>query len=216
LCHEVGNLLAATRLSAHLLGRGPSSSETVSVCGDIEELTAQAGALLAHVRPLLSEPELESPRVAPAAVLESVARSLGERAWEAVRVEVLRPGSLPDVEFDPDAIHHLLVTLVRAACESARPNGHVRVSAAPVRGGVVFSVEDDGRIPLEEDTGPGMPQRGRALTLAVARAILAASGGHLEVAHSARRTRIEVRVPSVGPLRRPDLGPRASTLPVSR
>jgi len=67
VAHEVGNLLAAMRLSAYLL---PASEvrERARGARQIEQLAAQAGELLSQVRPLLAAMPSET-AVAPAEVL---------------------------------------------------------------------------------------------------------------------------------------------------
>lgn len=43
LCHEVGNLLAAIRLSGHVLGTDLAPGDRTGTAHDVENLAAQAG-----------------------------------------------------------------------------------------------------------------------------------------------------------------------------
>lgn len=199
LCHDVGNLLAAVRLSAHLLSTEISEAERSSLTRDVEDLAAVAGALLAQIRPLLSGATLARVRVSPAEVLLALTRALEERKPGGAALSIARGRGLPDVSVDPEALHHLLLTLVRGALEAAGPGGRVRVSAKREGRRVVVSVTDDGT-PLDLDQPRcGRMPGGRELAFRVAEAVLRRMGGRATAELRRRGTCIALFLPARSP-----------------
>jgi hypothetical protein len=100
VAHEVGNLLAAVRLSAHLLPHAAEARERARGARQIEQLAAQAGELLAQVRPLLAARPARG-AVPPSEVLDGVRGALAD-APGAERLDVrAAPRGLPDVRAAP-------------------------------------------------------------------------------------------------------------------
>ena len=197
LCHEVGNLLAAVRLTAHLDSTEIAGRDRVSASREIEDLAAQAGTLLAHVRPLLAGAGIVRVPVSPAEVLMAVSRALKESEERGAALSIARGRNLPDVRVDPDALYHLLLTLIRGAQEGAAPDGQVRVSAKHQGRRVILSVSDSGR-PLEfDEIQSGAMPRGRELTVRVADAVLRLMGGRATVEPQRRGNRIELSLPAL-------------------
>jgi signal transduction histidine kinase len=196
LCHDIGNLLAAVRLSAHLLSHDVDEAERLSVARDVEDLAALAGALLAQVRPLLAGDTLSSVRVSPAEVLTALHRALKERRAGGAELSIARGRGLPDVRIDPDAVYHLLLTLVHGALEAAGPGGRVRVSAKHQGRRVILSVADDGRQVDLEGIRHGARPRGRELAIRVADAVLRGMGGRATAELRRRGTRIDLFLPA--------------------
>lgn len=197
LCHEVGNLLAAIRLSGHLL-RGPEgAAQRERSARELESLAAQAGALLAQMRPLF-EPGSESRvRVTTGSLLASAGRAVEEEVPEGVTFRVATRRNLPDVRVDTEALHHLLVTLLLGAFETAGRGDRVRIDAEPSGRRVVVRIRDDGP-PLHHE--PARPEmlRGRELGVRLAAAVVKASGGRVRTASGVRRgNRIELWLPAV-------------------
>jgi C4-dicarboxylate-specific signal transduction histidine kinase len=181
LCHEVGNLLAATRLAAHLMANGLAGPDPAATAAEIEAEAARAGAFLGHVRPLLGVGESRRLRVPATEVLGALERSLGAAAGGPPQLAIRPPRGVPDVCVDPDALHHVLVALSLAAADVTKGRGHVNVSAARVGTRVVFTIQDDGG-PVEPGPPPGVaPRRGRPLVLAAAAAVLKGQGGSVRV-----------------------------------
>ena len=196
LCHDVGNLLAAVRLSAHLLSNDIAEADRLSVSRDIEELAALAGALLAQVRPLLAGATLSRVRVSPAEVLTALTRALEDRRRGGATLSIARGRNLPDVRVDPDALYHLLLTLVHGSLEAAAPKGRVRVSAKHQGRRVILSVIDDGRQVDLDEIRSGSTPRGRELAIRVADTVLRLMGGRAAAELRRRGTRIDLFLPA--------------------
>jgi len=190
VAHEVGNLLAAMRLSAYLLPAA-DARERARGARQIEQLAAQAGELLAQVRPLLSDSR-SGAAVAPAGVLEGVRRALAD-APGSERLDVRpAPRGLPDVRVDPDALLHALLTLVRGALEAVVDGGRVLLRAGRSGRRISFEITDTGR-PFEPAPPRTLP-RGRALAVRLAGAALRGEGGAAEARPGRRGTRVRVLV----------------------
>ncbi len=196
LCHDVGNLLAAVRLSAYLLSTDNAETDRISTSRDIEDLAALAGALLAHVRPLLAGASIVRGPVSPAEVLMALTRALKDRNIGAAALSIARGRNLPDVRVDPDALYHLLLTLVHGSL-SAAPDGQVRVSAKHLGRRVILSVSDDGRQVDLDEIRRGSTPRGRELAIRVADAVLRLMGGRASAELQRRGTRIDLFLPAM-------------------
>ncbi len=133
LCHEVGNFLAAARLSAHLIGRESDPARIRAGAEDIDTVTTQAGAIVGHLRPLLTDARDCHVHVDPSELLAAVERAVTRPAPHGPLLELRSQGDLPNVGVDADALHHLLVTLVLAAWEASPPDGRIRVAAERAR-----------------------------------------------------------------------------------
>jgi nitrogen-specific signal transduction histidine kinase len=197
LCHEVGNLLAAVRLSGHLLSNEIAERDRLSLSREIEDLAAQAGVLLAQVRPLLAGAPLARFPVSPAEVLMALCRALKERKPGDAALSIARGRNLPDVRVDPDALYHLLLLLVRGSLEAVAPDGRVRVSGRHEGRRVILSVTDDGR-PLDlDEIRSGLTPRGRELAVRVADAVLRLMGGRASAELQRRGSRIDLFLPAL-------------------
>jgi len=216
ICHEVGNLLAAARLSAHLLPR--TGEEDKGMAEALEDLAAQAGWLLSHVRPLLTDDPESRIRVSPSSVLGAVARALRHGSGAASEPEVQIPDGLPDVRVDPDALHHVLLTLVRSGREAMEGGKETIVSAQRSKGGsVVFTVFDGAARARARGGPPAAPPRGRVLALEIARALAERDGGAMTSRITSAGTVVALAFPRVParraisrkPRRRPVRGKRS-------
>jgi len=189
LAHEVGNLLAAVRLSAHLLPHAAEPRERARGARQIEHLAAQAGELLAQVRPLLATRRADT-AVAPSEVLEGVGRALAD-APGFEKLAVLEPARpLPDVRVDPDALLQALLALTRGALDAAPEGAPVTLGARRAGGRVAFEIVDTGR-PIEHPAVGALP-RGRALAVRLAAATLRRDGGGCEAVSRGGTTRVRV------------------------
>jgi C4-dicarboxylate-specific signal transduction histidine kinase len=197
VCHEVGNLLAAARLTAHLLRRGPSPREIEASSRTIEALSGRAGALIAQIRPLLEPRVKRRVRQGVTEVLDGVEHVLAERPGGA-SISIVRPARGAEVAVDPDALHHTLVVLILAACDAAGPRGRVDVSISAGAGRVIFSVRDDGP-PFAPGAPGGEVRRGRDLVLALARGFAEREGGALALRRAKRGTEVRVALVAAPP-----------------
>jgi nitrogen-specific signal transduction histidine kinase len=189
VAHEVGNLLAAVRLSAHLLPHAPEARERARGARQIEQLAAQAGEILAQLRPLLATRRRRAGSIAVEEVLEGVSRALADEPG-AERLEVKPPPrGLPDLRADADALLHVLLTLARGALESSSDDP---VTLRVRRGsrGVSFELADSGR--ALDATPRGAIPGGRALAVRLADAVLQRDGGRVEASSGRSGTRVRV------------------------
>jgi len=184
LCHEVGNLLAAARLSGHVLSYDPSPTQVANTGTAVEALAAQSGALVGLFGPLLGVSKLRRDRLSPEDLLAALPRALPDALVERVSCDC-SASELPDVSLNAHVISALLLAWVFSACEASPKEAPVRVTLSPGGEGVALRIEDRAP-PLagEEDEGP---LRGRPLLLAVAEALLEAIGGAVEVGKDVER-----------------------------
>jgi nitrogen-specific signal transduction histidine kinase len=195
LCHEIGNLLGAVRLQAHLLDEDLGRKQIALASIEIDDLSARAAALLRQMRPLLAEPAEAGGAEDPAAVVAGIEHEMAEQGVRGVRFEARVAAGVPPVAIEREVIHHLLASLLQLSCEAAKPRGHVVLQVESRPGEVTFAVEDDA-LDAEDPSGwRQQPLRGRALLCAVADLILRRRGGRLEAVRRDGRTRIELRLP---------------------
>ena len=197
LCHEVGNLVAAIRLNAHLIDEESSGLELATASVEIDDCSTRIRSLLALVRPLLAESPASASGLSPDALVQGVADALDEYGGRGVSIEVQSPGGLPSVPGRLETLHHLVATLAYHAVEEARPRGRVGIRAHRGDGGVVFSIQDDG--PQEEGLGDAHegPPTGRFLACEVAEIVLGSLGGGVEVRRVADATEILLTLPAL-------------------
>jgi signal transduction histidine kinase len=210
VAHELGNLLAATRLSAHLLPHEADAAARARSALQLEELAAEAGELAALLRPLAGERRGRVVELDAGRALAAARDALGAQAG-AARLALRAPARpLPRARVDPDALHHALATLARAALAASAPAGAVVLSIGARAGRVVIEIAD----PAPLARGPVL--RGRALRARLADAVLRRSGGRVDVRSTRAGTRVRVSLPSApkppgGPRRRRPTRRRAPT-----
>ena len=197
LCHEVGNLVAAIRLNAHLVDPESSEVELARASVEIDDCACRTRSLLALVRPLLSQSRQKDSGVRPEAIARGVAEALDEYGGRGVSIEVEAADGLPRVPLRSEVLHHLLVTFAYYAVEEARPRGRVRIRVDGSDAGVVFRVEDDGR-PEQGLFEPreGLPT-GRSLACEIAKVVLGSLGGGVEAGRSGDLTEIALTLPAL-------------------
>jgi nitrogen-specific signal transduction histidine kinase len=194
LGHEIGNLLAATRLHAHLIDSDATATELSDISATIGELSSRMGSLLAQIRPLVSPvpvPEC-APNIDPIEVLDGVHRGIEESCDERVAIDLESAASLPMAVIDPEPLHHILLTLIYQALEESDPAGKVTVSAFAQADSIVFTVDDESRF---EDVASG-GLKGRALLYSVAAAILRPRRGQIAIRSLGAGNRVELTVPA--------------------
>ncbi len=173
LVHEIGNLLAASRLETHLLD-APGGGGLQPTRERLDALALEAGALLAQLRALLGGATART-RVSPESILASLVGAFDEPARARLDVEAPAAAAADaHLAADADAVYHLLLILTRRALEAAGPRGRVGVSVAPRRGRLVFEVS------AHRPGGVAQPLLSPSLA-ALLPAVAAALGGRLEI-----------------------------------
>jgi C4-dicarboxylate-specific signal transduction histidine kinase len=192
LCHEIGNLVGAVRLQAHLLDGDMSPRELAQTTLDMEDLCARSGVLLGHVRPLLAAPSRTTEPVAPGELIDSVCRVMARHAGPGVRLVDEAEPDLPLVEADRSVVHQLLQSLLFVALEAVASGGTVSIRAARRGDRVAFVVEDDGAADVGSDPAADLLPRGRALVCAVADAIARRHDGSCVTERRGEHTRVSL------------------------
>ncbi len=192
LGHEIGNLLAATRLHAHLIDADTTAAELSKAAATIGELSSRMGSLLAQIRPLVSPVSDGAPNVDPLEVLDGVHRGIEESCDERVAIDLESAAGLPTAVIDPEPLHHILLTTIYQTLEESEPDGKVTVSAFAQAESIVFTV--DGESEFEDVAGGAL--EGRALLHAVADAILRPRRGQIAIRSLGGGNRVELTVPA--------------------
>jgi len=191
LGHEIGNLLAATRLHAHLIDAEMTAAELSEISATIGELSSRMGSLLAQIRPLVAPVPGDAPNFDPLEVLDGVRRGIEESCDARVEIDLDSAAGLPMALIDPEPLHHILLTLVYQALEESEPSGKVAVSALARAESIVFRV--DGEAEFEADARSA--RKGRALLHAVADAILRPRGAQIATESLGSGSRVALSVP---------------------
>ncbi|MEE3330532.1 MAG: hypothetical protein VX246_06655 [Myxococcota bacterium] len=196
LCHEIGNLVAAIRLEAHLLDHEASELSLARSAISIEDLSSRVGALLTQVRPLLQPlPQSEIGRVSPGALLANLRDGFGERGAGGLSIEIEQEPDLPDVIGDPERTNALLWLVALGALEAAEANsGSVSIVARQFDEHIEILVRDDGEADPELGEWRTAAQRGRSLVCQVAQALLQPLGGFVEVNVAESETLVGLRL----------------------
>ncbi len=191
LCHEIGNLLAASRMQADLLDSNSDSAEIGHAATTISDLSARMGSLVSLVRPILSEPSVSPPSVDALDLFEGLQHSLNESCEERVRFNLKSAVDLPRALIDPEPLHHLLLNAIYHGLEESEPSGVVVVAVRAEAGELKFSIEDPG-----PDRRDGGALRGRGLSEQIADVVLNARGGRIDRTRGSASNRVEVTVPA--------------------
>jgi len=199
LCHEMGNLLAAVRLSAYLVVREREWEGVVEGARDVDLAAAQAAASLALLPPLLAPSEKSPAAVDPAEVLAAVGATLRRAPGLEDRVAVADASGVPAVWADADALHHLLVQLALSAGEAEGSGDRgLGVGVESGQAEVVFAVEDRAGPWPRLQGDPERAPRGRDLAAAVAATLTARWDGGVRVLARPGGSRVEVWLPARG------------------
>ncbi len=197
LCHEMGNVLTATRLYAQFLTDEIGPEEVVANAEEVDHLSGIASQLLLLVRPIVAPRERGRGVANPCDVLERVQANL-EPARKGVEVRIVPDSSAGvfQANMDGDLLQTFITTLIQEACQGLQDGGRVDVRVEASTDQVVFVIEDDG----EEDEGlvrfREEALRGRPLRCAIIDHVLRKFDGRVEVSRKRPRTHIELRIPT--------------------
>ncbi|MGB0617954.1 MAG: hypothetical protein ACPGVZ_00680 [Myxococcota bacterium] len=193
IAHEVGNHLGGIRLQAHLLDDELDAREMAQASVLIDGLAGRSGPLLSLLRPLLAADWRGAGGESWAGVLGRVAQQIEDEGTRGVRFEVAGALGTERKAPDFDWVHPLLIALVESTLAHVADRGSqasVRLELVEDDAGVRLDLFDDGD---PEDLSPEAARRGRPLAVAIARDLLARSGGDIETEVAEAGTRVGLR-----------------------
>ena len=192
--HEIGNLVAAIRLQAHLLDEDLGAVGLARASLEIEGLGARTTSLLSVARPLMTGVSAGA-TCEPVEVLAGVEDLLLDVGLRGVELEVDVASDLPAVPIERNVLHPLLSSLAGDALEALGGKGTLGLSASRsaefVEIRVIDSAAPDASLASWESDG----RRGRGLAVSAAQRLLMPLGGHVAVDRSDDRTCISLFLP---------------------
>ncbi len=195
VCHEISNLVAAVRLQAHLLDEELDARGLAVASLEIDDLSARSAALLALIRPVLSEPPVDISPVGAGVIAVGFERALAEYGGRAFDVAFDFAAELPEVRAEPEVFHYILLSQAYGAMEAMDKEGGLRVEVTTSQKEVVFAMEDQAPEDAQHLEWWSAALRGRALEAAVAHQILAKRGARFEVRRQGTCNRTEIAAP---------------------
>jgi signal transduction histidine kinase len=209
LAHEIRNPLAGIAGVMEIVGRDlPANSPALEVLGEVRHEVV-------HINKIVSE-LLEIARPKPqvyqmgdlVAVAEHASLFARDQAEaRKVSLKVIRPESLPKLEFDSGQIHQVLLNLLLNAVQACGEGASVRVEFSSDERSVAASVTDTGK-GIAPDVLPNIfrpffttkGNDGTGLGLSLARRIVEDHGGRLEAASQlGQGSRFTLSLPKIRP-----------------
>jgi signal transduction histidine kinase len=183
--------LAANELrGSHAMSLAASSAQVLGLADELQD----------HTLPDLGTQALREELLDPAEAVQSGVSALalalepGRRHW---RVENRAPSLR--LWADRRALRHVLARVLGDAARNTRQDDAIDIAVLPTGDGLCIQVEDEGTGLASPDPEGGAPRdsRGIGLRLALARALMLAHGGRLEVEAAARvGTRVRLVFPA--------------------
>jgi signal transduction histidine kinase len=178
----------AAQVASHAISLAASSAQVLGLADELQD----------HTLPDLGTQSLREEVLDPAEAVQAGVAALalepGRRHW---RVENRAPGMR--LWADRRALRHVLARVLGAAARNTRQDDAIDIAVVPTGDGLCIQVEDEGTGLASPDPEGGAPRdsRGIGLRLALARALMLAHGGRLEVEAAARvGTRVRLVFPA--------------------
>jgi nitrogen-specific signal transduction histidine kinase len=181
LCHEVGNQLAAVRLTGHVLKFDKSKEDLEKTARSLEELATQAGTLVSLIGPLMGASKSNTAIVNPVDLLEGLTRAVPDTVVNRVAIVMPGEGEIPEIAGNFHMLSGLLLALVLGSCESSPKDSEVKVSLKKSGQEVSAFIEDQGALSDALESRQGTALRGRELMLAVADCLLEGGDGCVQL-----------------------------------
>ena len=192
LCHEMGNVVGALRLEAHLIDQEMSPRDLATTRAELDGLAARLTALLSLMRPLTSDGPRRVDQIRLVDLVGSVERAAEALLVPGVDVEFMSPPDDWLIEVDAHVIESRVSSLLYLSVENVRPKGAVRVRTERNGREVGIFVEDGA--PVDEDPAQWSEQakRGRPLLCAISDDVLRKRGGRVVAERDGDQTRVEL------------------------
>jgi signal transduction histidine kinase len=208
LAHEIRNPLAGIAGVIEIIGRDlPPNSPARSVIKDAKEEALQINRILTELLEI-ARPKPPQFRVGDmySTVEHAVMFARQQAITKRIVVELEIEDVIPPVEHDPNQINQVLLNLLLNAIQSMDKPGVIRVSLESDEDDVLITVADEGKgIPPEHLPNIFRPffttkGHGTGLGLSLARRMVEAHGGHIDVTSVVGKgTQFRVRLPVKSP-----------------
>lgn len=193
MCHEIGNHLAAVRLTAHLIATG---DEAQPAAQGVISASAEAGHVLSQMRALLRGGAAAQTGIfSVTQALRDMRVSLGDELDGPIFFEIGSGVGLPRLHFNQEILRQQMTEVVQRAAAAINGPGNISVRISADNEFVTFTVDDDGPPVDPTIVSVQEPLRGRALALQVTRFVLAGGGGAVTFEASAGRNRVRLHIP---------------------
>jgi signal transduction histidine kinase len=179
----------AANISVHAMGLAASSAQILGLADELQDHT------LPDIGTQSLRDELIDPAEAMEAAVAATALSLepGKRHWRITSATGLHLWA------DRRAVRHVFGRVLGDAARNTRQDDAIELTVLPHADGLCIQVEDEGTGLAQPEPGAAAPRdsRGIGLRLALARALMLAHGGRLEVEAAAQvGTRVRLIFPA--------------------